>query len=111
MRSNLKIKEQKAVDEFVARLKSELGSDIILIRLFGSKVKGNFDKDSDIDILIIVKKYNTVLINKIVDVQVDSLLKYNANLSPVVFSEDEYRKNREMGSPFFKNIERESISL
>jgi predicted nucleotidyltransferase len=111
MKSYLKIYEQKAVNQFIARIKTELGNNLIAVNLFGSKVRGDFDRYSDIDILIIVKKYNAPLVNKIVDAQVDCLLKYDANLSPVIFSEAEYKKNIVMGSPFFENIERKGIPL
>jgi predicted nucleotidyltransferase len=111
MKSYLNINEQKAVSQFIRRIKAELGKNLIAANLFGSKVRGDFDAHSDIDILIIVKEYNTLLVNKIVDAQVDYLLEYDANLSPVIFSETEYQKNTAMGSPFFKNIERESIPL
>jgi len=40
----------------VKKLREELGEDIVLIRLFGSKIRGDFTKDSDIDIFILVKK-------------------------------------------------------
>jgi predicted nucleotidyltransferase len=111
MKSYLKINEQKAVSQFIARIRTELGKNLIAVNLFGSKVRGDFDAFSDIDILIIVKEYNTLLVNKIVDAQVDYLLEYDANLSPVIFSEAEYQKNTAMGSPFFKNIEREGLPL
>ena len=111
MKSHLKINEKRAVTQFINKIKTELGKNIISVNLFGSKVRGDFDRDSDIDILIIVKEYNISLVNKIVDAQVDFLLKYDANLSPVIFSENEYLKNKELGSPFFENIEKESVPL
>jgi len=109
MKTYLTINEQKAVSQFIRRIKAELGNNLLAVNLFGSKVRGDVDAHSDIDILIIVKEYNTPLVDKIVDAQVDYLLEYDANLSPVIFSEAEYNKNTAMGSPFFKNIEREGL--
>ena len=43
--------EKKVIKSFVKELKEKLGNEIITIRLFGSKVRGDFEKDSDIDIL------------------------------------------------------------
>lgn len=111
MKTYLQINEEQAVTQFISRIKNELGNDLSSIHLFGSKVRGDFDQDSDIDILIIVKTNKSELFDKIVDAQVESSLKYDANLSPVIFSEEEFLKNKEMGSPFVKNIEREGILL
>ena len=85
MKSHLKINEKRAVTQFINKIKTELGKNLISVNLFGSKVCGDFDRDSDIDILIIVKEYNISLVNKIVDAQVDFLLKYDdhAQLSTI----------------------------
>ncbi len=111
MKPYLTTNEQKAVFEFISRIKVELSEELIFARLFGSKARGDFDSESDIDILLIVREYKNSVIEKIVDAQVDCLLEYNANISPVVFSENEYKKNKELGSPFFRNIEQEGTVL
>jgi predicted nucleotidyltransferase len=43
-------KEKMAVKRFSSRLKSELGNDLMLVKLIGSKAKGDFSSESDIDI-------------------------------------------------------------
>jgi len=48
----LNSKEKKVVKSFVKDLREKLGDDIVSIRLFGSKVRGDFKEDSDIDIFI-----------------------------------------------------------
>jgi len=48
--------EKKVIKAFIKELKEKLGNEIINIRIFGSKVRGDFEKDSDIDIFIVVKK-------------------------------------------------------
>jgi predicted nucleotidyltransferase len=54
--------EKKIVMLFVKELKEKLGNDIITIRLFGSKVRGDFGKDSDIDIFILIKRKGDICI-------------------------------------------------
>jgi len=48
--------ERKVINSFVKELREKLGDDIITICLFGSKVRGDFEKYSDIDIFILVRK-------------------------------------------------------
>ena len=80
-------------------------------RLFGSKVKGNFNDESDIDVLLILREFNSAFGDEIVDALIEFQLAYDANISPVVFSEHEYKVNTALGSPFVKNVEREVILL
>lgn len=103
-------KEKLTVEKFSAKLKSALRKDLILIKLIGSKVKGDFDKDSDVDVLIVVKDY---LINKekIFDILFTIDPYYETKISPIIYSTYEYQKNKELGSPFIEKTEREGIKL
>lgn len=49
-------KEKQVVSSFVKELREKLRDEIVFIKLFGSKVIGDFSKDSDIDIFILVKR-------------------------------------------------------
>jgi len=89
----------------------QLGDNLLSARLFGSKVKGNFNDESDIDVLLILREFNSAFGDEIVDALIEFQLAYDANISPVVFSEHEYKVNTALGSPFVKNVEREVILL
>ena len=43
-------RERKALGLLVSRLKSTLGDNIIMIKFFGSKLRGDHSQDSDIDV-------------------------------------------------------------
>ena len=64
MKSYLKLNEQNAVSQFITRIKAELGKNLIAVNLFGSKVRGDFDAHSDIDILIIDQMKNSSCLNR-----------------------------------------------
>lgn len=102
--------EKKIIKAFVKELREKFGENILSIRLFGSKVRGNFTKDSDIDIFILVREKKDVM-DKISDVSSEYFFKTNIPLSPVIYSLFEYKKNKELGSFFFENVEREGIIL
>ena len=102
--------EKNVVTSFVEELKKTIGDDIIDIRLFGSKVRGDFEDDSDIDIFVLVKRKGETR-DRISDIAADYFYEYNVPLAPVVYSVFEYEKNRELGSFFFEQVEREGVPL
>ena len=103
--------EGKTVLSFIKDLRESLGENIISIRLFGSRVKGDFKKDSDIDLFILIRRRNSTTYDKIDELTANYWLEYDIPLSPVVYNLYEYRKNKGIGSFFFKKIEEEGILL
>jgi predicted nucleotidyltransferase len=103
--------ETAALNLLISRLKNELKDYLIRVQLFGSKAKGNFKPDSDIDVLLIVKDRTEKVLDKIAEIHFDVDLKYDPNISLIIFSDEEYRQNQRLDTPFIKNIQRESIAL
>jgi predicted nucleotidyltransferase len=103
-------KEKDAVNSFVRELRRELGNKIMNIRLFGSKVRGDFGRDSDIDIFILVGTKGDIG-DRISDIAAEYFLEYNVPLAPVVYSLFEYERNKELGSFFFEKVEKEGVVL
>jgi len=56
-------KEKQAVKAFVSAIRKNLKSQLLEAKIFGSKVRGDFSQDSDIDILIILKERSKYLID------------------------------------------------
>ena len=103
-------KEKEAVNSFVRELREKLGGYILNILLFGSKVRGDFDRDSDIDIFILAREKGDIR-DTVSDIAAEYFLKYNVSLAPVVYSLFEYKRNKELGSFFFEQLEKEGIAL
>ena len=103
--------ERDTIHSFVEDLKHRLGNEVINIVLFGSKIRGDFSKESDIDLFILVREKTPEIRDKIGDVTADYIFDYNIPLSPVVYDLSEYQKNKELGSFFFENVEKEGVTL
>lgn len=103
--------EKKVVQTFVEELKNRMGDEIIKIVLFGSKVRGDFNRESDIDIFILVKEKTQDIRDRIGDLTADYIFNHDIPLSPVLYDLFEYQQNRELGSFFFENVEKEGITL
>ena len=102
--------EKKAI----ATLKKEilkLDKNAKLI-IYGSKVRGDFDEESDIDILILLSNLSIDLKFKIFDLSTEIELKYNVVFGLVIKSKKEFDDpNIFKESLYYKNIAAEGIYL
>lgn len=107
----LKTKESKyhkAFDTFSKKLMEKYGNEIIKITLFGSVARGDYTKDSDIDILVITNNKDISEIKKNArDIAYDLMLETGIYVSPKVYFIGTYAERLSGGSMFFTNIERE----
>ncbi|MBN2385146.1 nucleotidyltransferase domain-containing protein [bacterium] len=80
--------------------------------LFGSKVSGNADSESDLDVLILFPgALEQAIRQKIVHLIFELNLRFNTNISPVVLSLDEWMESPLTILPFHATIEREGVPL
>lgn len=108
---NLSKKEEKAIKEFADELHKRFGELIVEVKLFGSKAHGDSNKLSDIDIFVVVKKFDWDQRSKISEVANDVSLKYDVVISDIIFSIDEMNNNVIRATPFVQNVEREGIRI
>ncbi len=102
--------EKKAI----AALKKEilkLDKNAKLI-IYGSKVRGDFDEESDIDILIVLNNPSTELKFKIFDLSTEIELQYDVVFGLVIISRKKFEdSNIFKESLYYKNITAEGIYL
>jgi predicted nucleotidyltransferase len=103
--------EQAALEEFLTKLREQHGSEVVLVSLFGSKVRGDFDEESDIDVLLVVEDRTSQLWEDIVEIETDLMLKYDSVISSLIMGQDNYEWHRRYKAPLYRNIERDGIDL
>jgi predicted nucleotidyltransferase len=103
--------EQAALREFLTKLREQHGSEVVLVSLFGSKVRGDFDEESDIDVLLVVENRNSQLWEDIVEIETELMLKYGAVVSSLIMGRDNYEWHLRHRAPLYRSIERERIGL
>jgi len=103
--------EQAALREFLTKLRERHGSEVVLVSLFGSKVRGDFDEESDIDVLLVVENKNSQLWEDIVEIETDLMLKYDSVISSLIMGRDNYEWHLRHRAPLYRNVEREGIEL
>ncbi len=99
--------ERKALE----RIAQEAALHPMLERLvaFGSRIRGDFHGDSDLDILVLV--HDIAAKEEIVAFLYRVETEYDVPLSPVIYTVAEYETNRRMGSRFVDNVEKEGVVL
>ena len=103
--------EKKVLQSFVEELRNKIGDEIINIVLFGSRARGDFNRESDIDIFVLVREKTQDMRDKVGDITADFIFDYDFPLSPVLYDLEEYDQNKKLGSFFFENVEKEGVSL
>ena len=103
----------KEIQEFIKQVKELLGIRLKKIILYGSYARGDYNKQSDVDIMILtdlsfeeIEEYR----DKISDIAYDIELSTGIVLSPVIKNIEKYN-SRINFVPFYKNVEKEGVVL
>lgn len=101
------------LEKYVADIKNIYGGHLITVLLYGSYARGDFNADSDIDIMILVDLNDSeirVLREQLAAITYDFNSIHNLEIMPMTKNygffkelEDEY--------PFYSNIKKEGITL
>ena len=101
------------IQKFINEVKKILGDRLKKVILYGSYARGDYNKKSDVDIMILtdlsfeeIEEYR----DKISDAAFEIELKTGIILSPVVKNIEKYNTRRKF-VPFYKNVEQEGVVL
>jgi len=103
--------EAAAVREFVARVRELLGTELLHVRLFGSRARGEGHEHSDLDIALIVTTGGRARRYDVYDLAFDVGLEYSVVLAPLVLEEQQFQKLKQRERLLALDIEREGIAL
>lgn len=104
-------KEKKILLTLKERLVELFGESIKKIVLFGSKARGDYDENSDIDLAIIVSDLNKEKKDKILKEIINLEIEYNIPLSTLILSEEDFKLLKERERRIAYDIEKEGIEL
>lgn len=109
MKVTLLKKEKDALTE----LKQELSKKykLLWMKLIGSKARGDFDEQSDIDIVIVLEDVNWNIERDIYETCFYLGLKYDVLISPIIYSEKDINDTLTRITPFYRTVEAEGILI
>ena len=95
--------------ELHKRLNDLFSDKLKKIILFGSYARGDYDSESDVDVLVIIddvniRKHNALLSN----IELDLFDKYNLLVSILPENENYFNSNSDQ-LPFFRNVNEEGV--
>ncbi len=104
---------QKVLNEILEEVKQILGNRIKKIILYGSYARGDYNKSSDIDIMILtdltaeeISKYSLLIWEKCADIEIDKGIV----ISPLIRNLDNFNSWIKV-KPFYMNIQNEGVVL
>lgn len=104
---------KKIINDFIIKVNNLLGDRLKKVILYGSYARGDYNKSSDIDIMILtdlnekeIEEYR----DKISDIAFDIELEKEIYLSPIIKNIDKYNARVNV-IPFYMNIQKEGVEL
>ena len=105
--------KRKIIMLFSREMKRILGENLKKVILYGSYARGDYTKDSDIDIMVLldlsdidIKKYRHELSGATYDFNMD----YDVDIKPIAKNQEHFNKWVEV-YPFYSNVASEGVKL
>ena len=104
--------EVNAILELKRRLKKNFGKELHEIRVFGSKVRGDFDKESDIDVFVVFdREVDWDFQNKVSHIAYDIDLEFEVLFNLIIFSTSQLKEPKYKILPFIQNVKKEGVKI
>ena len=110
-RLQLSDRDATALDEFARRVRARLGANLVGLKLFGSKARGDAAPDSDLDVLVLVAGDRSEAGDAALDIAFDVNLAHDVYVSPRVIDFAVLEHPVWRITPFVQALEREGIPL
>ncbi len=104
-------RDRRALEEFARSVRSRLAGNVVAVKLFGSKARGDASPDSDLDVLVVVAGERVRAEDAILDIAFDVNLEYDVYISPRVVERAVFEHPVWRITPFVQALEREGVPL
>jgi predicted nucleotidyltransferase len=109
--ASLSEQEAAALDTYAASLQARFGAQLVGLWLFGSRARGDAHPGSDIDVLVVLDNPDGQALSDVRGFGFDILLTHRVFLSIRAMSRQQLQELAELGSLFYRNLMRDSVSL
>lgn len=106
-------KIDKIIQQFMLEVSKLLGNRLKKVILYGSYARGDYDKNSDIDIMILTDLNDKEIIEyrmKVRDLACDIELENDIMISPLIRNVDKYNQRVNV-IPFYMNVQKEGVVI
>jgi predicted nucleotidyltransferase len=93
------------------RLRASYPEYIVSVIVFGSRVRGDHNEDSDFDVLVVVKNRTIEIEEEIMGIFVEEELQSGIYFDPLIKSVESFELEKSHHSPFYQNVMNEGIAV
>lgn len=108
---SLQTKEQTGIHEYVAQLRAALGEALIGVWLFGSKSRGDYSPESDIDLLVVLKDLRPEERWRIRRTAARCSLQYDVLFNTHILDGARWEEEVRYKGTLWREIQRDGVSL
>jgi len=95
---------------FSVQLKRLLGNDLSKVILYGSYARGDFQENSDVDVMVLVKIAPEEIEESIFDLAFDIEMEQGIHISPIIKNKEQFEYWADV-LPFYRNVRNEGVEL
>lgn len=107
MRAAKTKKPDKVIKLLAATLKEKLGERIKEVILFGSRARGDYEPESDYDVMVLVERKDKELAEAIESITWQINWDYEASITVFIYEQNIFQQ--EKYEPLFINVKREGL--
>jgi predicted nucleotidyltransferase len=99
--------------EFAKDMQQLFGQELSRVVVYGSYARGDYTRDSDIDVMVLVKIPEDKLHNftdQVSDCAFEYLMKYGIDISPVIKNEEHFNYWAD-NLPYYRNVRDEGVII
>jgi len=111
MKQALTKNQISALSQYLTILRSNFRDKIVDVLLFGSVARGEYDEESDMDILVIVENGDAKFREEVSMASYEPMLRNDVVMSSFVMDKAMYNWHRKYKDPLYNMIKREGIDL
>jgi len=104
---------QRAIDivKLYAETLRKKNLPVKTVILFGSQARGDYDPDSDIDVLVVTERLNTKIRESILEEAFEISLNEDVVLTPIIYDLERFESPLFRAGPLYQNIIQEGITI
>ncbi len=104
-------REQRAIDDCVIRLHRAVGDKLVGLWLFGSKSRGDFDPNSDVDLLLVIETLDWDVWHVIRKIAAECSLEYDVLFNVHILDQARWDEEVHYRGTLWHEIQRDGVPL
>lgn len=102
---------RQALIAYLTRIARDYADAVVSVTLYGSQARGDAHRESDIDLLLLIRRDSPSLRQSLSDLAWAVQFDYGVTISDITRNLEQWEQMRRERFPFYQSIEREGVVL